>query len=66
MVRPDLRREMASISEISSSQDRERERDRCGAPRENVFTMGGSWSLVGNPVPRDESKLRPSIRVLRK
>jgi hypothetical protein len=66
MVRPDLRRDMAGVPEISGPQERE---SRCGAPRGNVFTRGWggcSQSLEGNPVPRDESKLRPSARILRK
>jgi hypothetical protein len=53
MVRPDLRRDMAEVPEISGPQERERERDRgrerCGAPRGNAFTMGGPQSLVGEP-----------------
>jgi hypothetical protein len=70
MVRPDLRRDMVSIPEISGPQkrerERERERERCGTPRGNIFTMGGPQSLVGNLVPRDDSKPRPSTRILRK
>jgi hypothetical protein len=50
MVRPDLRRDMAGIPEIPGLQERE----RCGAPRGNIFTLGGPKSLVGNPVLRDE------------
>jgi hypothetical protein len=38
MVRPDLRRDMVGIPEISGPQERERE--RCGVPRGNVLTMG--------------------------
>jgi hypothetical protein len=62
MVRPDLRRDMAYVPEIAGPQGRE----RCGAPRGNIFTMGGPQSLVGNRVPRDKSKLRPRARFLRK
>jgi hypothetical protein len=36
MVRPDLRRDMVGIPKISGPQERE----RCGVPRENIFTMG--------------------------
>jgi hypothetical protein len=42
------------------------EREKCGAPRRNIFTTGGPQSLVGNPVPRDESESRTSARILRK
>jgi hypothetical protein len=63
MVKPDLRRDMVGVPEISGPQERE---SRCGAPRGNVFTMGGPQSLVGNPVPRDDSEPRPSTRILRK
>jgi hypothetical protein len=38
IVRPDLSIDMAGIPEISGPQERERE--RCGVPRGNVFTMG--------------------------
>jgi hypothetical protein len=31
--------------------------------RGNVFTTRGPQSLVGNPVPRDESELQPSTRI---
>jgi hypothetical protein len=40
MVRPELRRDMVGVPKISGPQERERERERCGAPRGNVFTMG--------------------------
>jgi hypothetical protein len=54
---------MAGIPEISGPQERE----KYGTPRGNVFTMGGvSQSLVGNPVPRDKSKLQPSTGFSRK
>jgi hypothetical protein len=68
MVRPDLRRDMAGIPKISGPQERERERERerCGALRGNVFAMGCPQSLVGNLVPREENKPRPSARILRK
>jgi hypothetical protein len=64
MVRSDLRRDMVGVPKISGPQERERE--RCGVPRGNVFTTGDPQSLVGNPVPRDESELRPSARISRK
>jgi hypothetical protein len=38
MERPDLRRDMAGVPEISGPQEREIE--RCGAPRGNVFITG--------------------------
>jgi hypothetical protein len=48
MVRSDLKRDMASIPEISGPQERE----KWGTPRGNVFTMvGGPQSLVGNQFP---------------
>jgi hypothetical protein len=56
VVRPDLRRDMAGIPKISGLQERERERERDGTPRGNIFTMGDPQSLVGSPVPRDRSK----------
>jgi hypothetical protein len=64
VVRPDLRRDMVGIPKTAGPQERERE--RCGAPTGNIFTTGGPQSLVGNPVPRDESELQPSARFLRK
>jgi hypothetical protein len=36
MVRPDLRRDMVDVPEISGPQERE---SRCGAPGRNVFLM---------------------------
>jgi hypothetical protein len=53
VVRPDLRRDGRRPRDIRSSGERE----RCGAPRGNIFTMQGegqAQSLVGNPVPRDK------------
>jgi hypothetical protein len=64
MVRPDLRRDMVGVPEISVPQERERE--GCEAPRGNVFTTGSPQSLVGNLVPWDESELRSSTRISRK
>jgi hypothetical protein len=60
MVRPDLRRGMAGIPKISVPQE-----------RVDVVHPGGmssSWgpTVLGNPVPRDGSELRPSTRILRK
>jgi hypothetical protein len=49
MVRPDLRRDMAGIPEISGPQERERERERYEAPRGNIFTTGGSTVPSGEP-----------------
>jgi hypothetical protein len=63
MVRPDLRRDMAGIPEISGP--REREREMWSTQRECLH-QGSPQSLVGNPVPRDRSKPRPSVRILRK
>jgi hypothetical protein len=63
MVRPDLRRDMAGIPEISGPQERERDMKHLEG---TSSPQGGPQSLVGNPVPRDESELRPSTRVLRK
>jgi hypothetical protein len=37
MVRPDLRRDMVGVPEISGPQEKGRE--RCGVPRGNFFTM---------------------------
>jgi hypothetical protein len=36
MVKSDLRRDMAGIPKISDPEERE----RCGVPRGNIFTMG--------------------------
>jgi hypothetical protein len=55
MVRPDLRRDMAGIPEISGPQERE----KCGTqhPEEMSSPQGCPQSLVGNSVPKDESEL---------
>jgi hypothetical protein len=37
MVRPDLKRDMVGVPEISGPQERE---SRCGAPGRNIFLMG--------------------------
>jgi hypothetical protein len=63
MVRPDLRRDMVGIPEISGPQDRERK--MCSTQRECLHHRGPQ-SLVWNPVPRDGSELRPSARISRK
>jgi hypothetical protein len=60
MMRPDLRRDMAGIPEISVPQE-----------TVDVEHPGGTSSsqkstVLGNPVPRDGSKWRPSTRILRK
>jgi hypothetical protein len=69
MVRPDLRRDMVCVPEISGPQRRERERERervlWSTQRERLHHRGPQ-SLVGNPVPRDGSEPRPSARILRK
>jgi hypothetical protein len=53
MVRPDLRRDMAGVPEISGAQESERE--MWSTQRERLH-HGGLQSLVENPVPRDRSK----------
>jgi hypothetical protein len=63
MVRPDLRRDMAGVPEISGPQ--ERERNMWSTQREHLH-HGGLQSIVGSPVPRDGSKPKPSARILRK
>jgi hypothetical protein len=63
MVRPDLRRDMAGVPEISGPQEREREMQ--STQRERLH-HGGPQSLVGNLVPRDRSELRVSARISRK
>jgi hypothetical protein len=63
MVRPDLRRNMVDIPEISGPQERQRE--MWNTQRERLH-HGGLQSLVGNLVPRDGSKPRPSARFSRK
>jgi hypothetical protein len=67
MVRPDLRRDMVGVPEISGPQERERERERemWSTQRERLL-HGGPQSLVGNPIPRDKSEPRPSARMSRK
>jgi hypothetical protein len=67
MVRSDLRRHMAGIPEISGPQERERKREReMWSTQRECLHHRGPQSLVGNPVPGDESELRPSTRILRK
>jgi hypothetical protein len=63
MVRPDLRRDMMGIPEISGPQERKRE---MWSTQRECLHHGGPQSLVGNTVPRDRSKLRPSARISRK
>jgi hypothetical protein len=65
MVRPDLRRDMVGIPEISGPQDREREREMWST-QEECLHHGGPQSLVGNPVPRDGSEPRPNAKISRK
>jgi hypothetical protein len=50
MVRPDLRRDMAGVPEISGPQERERDVEHT-TQREHLHHWGGAQSLVGNPVP---------------
>jgi hypothetical protein len=50
-VRPDLRRDMVSIPKISSPKSQERERERCGVPRGNVFTTGVHSPKWGTQFP---------------
>jgi hypothetical protein len=55
MVRPDLRRDMAGIPEISGPQERERDVEH-NTQRESLHhTQGGPQSLVGNLVPRTKA-----------
>jgi hypothetical protein len=63
MVRPDLRRDMAGVPEISGPQERERE---MWSTQKECLHHGGPQSLVGIPVPREGSKPRPSNRISRK
>jgi hypothetical protein len=51
MVRPDLRRDMAGIPEISGPQEREREIEMWSTQRECLH-HGGPQSLVENLVSR--------------
>jgi hypothetical protein len=51
MVRPDLRREMVGVPEISGPQERERE---MWSTQSEHLHHRGPQSLVGNRVPRDE------------
>jgi hypothetical protein len=48
MVRPELRRDVAGIPEISSPQEIDREMLKT-TPRRNVFTTGGSTVPSGEP-----------------
>jgi hypothetical protein len=52
MVRPDLRRDLAGIPEISGPQERE----RCGVPRGNIFTPGGGGSTVPSGEPSSQGR----------
>jgi hypothetical protein len=61
MVRPALRRDMAGIPKILGPQ----ERKMWSTQREHLH-HGHPQSLVGNPIPRDGSKLRPRARISRK
>jgi hypothetical protein len=75
MVRPDLRRDMVGIPEISVPLERERERER-DRERERERErdveypegMSSPWgfTVLGNLVPMDGSELRPSTRISRK
>jgi hypothetical protein len=60
MVRPDLRRDMAGVLEISVPQ----ERVDVGHPGGTSSSRGSG--VLGNPVPRDGSEPRPSARISRK
>jgi hypothetical protein len=60
MVRPDLRRDMLGVLEISGPKERERKVEH-NTQRERLYPgWGGSTLLSG------ESELQPSSRVLRK
>jgi hypothetical protein len=48
MVRPNLRRDMVGIPEISGPQERE---SRCGTPRRNVFLTGVHSPSWGTQFP---------------
>jgi hypothetical protein len=61
--RPDLRRDIVGVPDISGPQKRKRE---MWSTQRECLHHGGSQSLVGNPVPRDESELRPSTRIFEK
>jgi hypothetical protein len=63
MARPDLRRDMVGVPEISGPQEKERE---MWHTQRECLHHGGPQSLVGNPVPRDESELKPSTRISKK
>jgi hypothetical protein len=61
MVRPELRRkDLTGIPEISDPQER--------VDVEHLGGMSPSWgpTVLGVPVPREESELRPSTRISRK
>jgi hypothetical protein len=60
MVRPDLRRDMVGVPEISVPQ----EKVDVGHLRGTSSSLGPT--VLGNPVPRDGSEPRPSTRILRK
>jgi hypothetical protein len=60
MVRPELRRDMVGVPEISVPQ----ERIDVGHPGGMSSPQGPT--VLGNPVPRDGSEPRPSARILRK
>jgi hypothetical protein len=62
MVRPDLRRNMVVVPKISGPQERERDVEY----PEGMSSPQGLQSIVGNPVPRDRSKPRPSATISRK
>jgi hypothetical protein len=60
MVRPDMRRDMVGIPEISVLQ----ESVDVGHLGETSSSRGPT--VLGNSVPRDRSEPRPSARILRK
>jgi hypothetical protein len=60
MVRPDLRRDMTGVPEITVPQ----KRVVVEHPGRTSSSQGST--VLGNLVPRDGSKLRPSASILRK
>jgi hypothetical protein len=60
MVRPDLRRDIVGVPEISVPQ----ERVDVGQP--GGTSSSGGYTVLKNQTPRDGSEIRPSARILRK
>jgi hypothetical protein len=60
MVRPELRRDMADIPKISVPQE------RVDVGHSGGMSASRGPTVLGNPAPRDGSKLRPSARISRK